>query len=140
MAITTFGKVFLDGLQFDTDPQIYEPTNWPKRHIIIPGIDGSVTIQDFGHFAKDNTVRLSSGPTGFLNQATVAALHVKFRTKAAVFSLTDWMGNEFTVFIVSFRPIATFIGLSDADNLFTYDMELRVVAIAKLFGTTFTGP
>ena len=140
MTIATFGKVFLDGVQFDTDPQIYEPTNWAKRHSITPGIGGTVTIQDFGHFAKDNMVRLSSGPTGYLNQATVIALHARFRSKALVFSLTDWMDNEYTVFIVSFRPVATFIGESDSDNLFTYEMELRVTAITKLFGAIFTGP
>lgn len=140
MTITTFGKVFLGGVQFDTDPQVYEPLNWPKRHSIFQGINGSVTIQDFGHFAKDNMLRLSSGSTGYLNQATVKALHDRFRTKASVFTLTDWMDNEFTVFFISFTPVATFIGLSDSDNLFTYEMVLRVTAITKLLGIPFTGP
>ena len=140
MAILTIGKVILGGLTLDTDPQIYEPLNWEKRHSVLPGIQGAVTIQDFGHFAKDNTLRLASGRTGYLNQSKVAAIHDAFRTKAATFTLTDWIGNEFTVFIREFRPVPTFIGIDDTDNLFTYTMELQVVVITKLFGAVFTGP
>jgi hypothetical protein len=140
MAITTIGKTILDGVTFDTDPQIYEPLNWPKRHSVHRGIGGVVTIQDFGTFKKDNTIRLVSGATGFMNQATVDSFHVKFRTKGATFTFTDWLDNEFAVFILRFRPVATFIGESDSDNLYTYEMDLHVLDIITLFGTTFVGP
>ncbi len=140
MAITTIGRIVLDGVTFDTDPQTYEPLNWRKRQTVLRGISGSVTIQDFGTFKKDNTIRLVSGATGFLNQSTVATFHTKFRTKAATFTLTDWLDNEFSVFIMDFRPVATFIGLDDSDNLFTYSMDLQVLDIVKLFGAAFAGP
>lgn len=140
MAILTIGKVTLGGITFDTDPQVYEPLNWEKRHSVLPGLQGAVTIQDFGHFAKDNTITLASGRSGYLNQSKVEAIHTAFRTKAAVFTLTDWIGNEFTVFIREFRPVPTFIGIDNTDNLFTYTMLLQVTVITKLFGAVFTGP
>ena len=139
MAILTLGKVILGGLTLDTDPQVYEPLNWEKRHSILPGLQGAVTIQDFGHFAKDNMLRLASGRSGYLNQSKVEAIHIAFRTKGATFTLTDWIDNEFTVFITSFRPVPTFLGESLTDNLFTYTMELRVAGITKLLGTPFVG-
>lgn len=135
MVVTAVGTVFLDGVQFTTDPQVYQPFNWEKRRSVHEGIGGAVTIQDFGIFAKDNTVRLASGAQGFMEQTVVETLHTKFRTKAAVFTLTDWVDNEFTVFIINFAPVPTFLG-----SLFVYQMELRVLGIAKLFGTVFVGP
>jgi hypothetical protein len=84
---------------------------------------------------KDDRVHLASGENGFLETATVKALHTRFRTKGATYTLTDWLGNEFTVFITKFVPEQRF-GLP---GLFLYDMELHVLNIAKLLGDTYTG-
>ena len=130
----------MDGEQFTTDPQDYSPLNWTKRHSVLPGLQGSVTIQDFGTFKKDDVVRLRSGD-GFLTKAKVSTFHAKFRTKGATFSFTDWLGNAFTVFIRSFTPVPTFIP-DDPDGsgtLYRYDMELQVVSISTLFGAAYTG-
>lgn len=134
MSLDAIGHVTLGGTTFSTDPQVYEPANWEKRASVSLGIGGSVTIQDFGTFQKDNTLRLASGAAGFLDLDTVKSLHTKYRTKGAAYALTDWLGNEFTVFILDFKPVPTFIG-----DLHTYEMSLQVTAISKLFGETYTG-
>lgn len=141
MSLSPIGHVFLDGVQFTTDPQDYSPLNWEKRHSVLPGLQGSVTIQDFGTFKKDDVVRLTSGASGFLTQSVVASFHGKFRTKGAVFSFTDWLGNSFTVFVKSFVPVPTFYP-DDPDGsgtLYTYNLELQVVNISTLFGAAYTG-
>lgn len=134
MTVPALGVVTLGGIQFTTDPQIYNPMAWPKRFRVHKGLEGSVTIQDFGTFQKDNMVRLGSGATGYLEETVVESLHGFFRTRGATFTLTDWRDNEFTVFITRFEPVPTFIA-----SLYTYDMELQVRVITKLFGTVFTG-
>lgn len=140
MALPAIGQVFLNGVQFTTDPQDYSPVAWAKRSSVLPGLQGSVTIQDFGTFKKDNVVRLRSGD-GFLTQSAVSSFHDLFRTKGATWSFTDWLGNSFTVFIRSFTPVPTFIP-DDPDGsgtLYRYEMELQVVNISTLFGVTYTG-
>lgn len=130
------GQVSLEGVQFSTDPQIYEPLNWDKRHSVHPGISGSLTIQDFGMIQKDNTLRLASGTAGYLDHTTVKALHVLYRTKGVTHTLSDWIGNEFEVFILSFAPVPTFVG-SGEEVLYTYTMELHVLDITMLLGDAF---
>jgi hypothetical protein len=131
--LTAIGKITLGGVQLSTDPETYEPLLWEKRYSVQSGLNGALTIQDFGTFKKDNRIRLVSGASQFLDQATVAALHAKFRERGASFTLTDWIGNEFTVFIAAFRPVPTFL-----DDLWTYDLELVVINIVKLFGAVYT--
>lgn len=131
--ITPRGRVFLDSVQFTADPETYEPLNWAKRHSVHPVIGGGVTIQDFGTFAKDNTVRLSSG-TALLDTFVVDAIHLKYRTPAATYTFTDWMNNSFTVFILDFRAWPNFVG-----PLWAYEMQLQVIAISLLFGEAYTG-
>ncbi len=135
MTVPAIGTVFLGGIQFTTDPQIYNPLIWEKRHSVLQGIEGSVTIQDFGTFQKDDTLRLGSGSAGYLEESVVELLHGAFRTRGGSFTLIDWRDNEFTVFITSFEPVPTFLG-----SLYTYSMGLQVRTIVKLFGTVFTGP
>ncbi len=134
MTLAARGTVYLGGLRFTTDPQTYAPLTWRKRQSVHPGLDGAMTIQDFGVHAKDNTVRLASGSAGYLERSLVVSLHALYRTKGATYTLTDWAGNEFTVFIRDFQADPTFIG-----TLWTYTMELHVLAIAKLFGVTYSG-
>ena len=132
MSLTARGKITIGSTQLTTDPETYEAL-WPKRWSKHRGIGGSVTIQDFGHVSKDLVLRLSSGKQ-FLTYATVQAISAAHRTKGATYALTDWLGNEVTVFIGSFSPKVTFI-----DDLHTYEMELHVTAITKLFGASYGG-
>jgi len=134
MPLTAIGTVYLGGTQVTTDPQVYQPLQWKKRATVHKGIQGAVTVQDFGTFAKDNMLHLGSGEAGFLEKSVVEALHTKYRTKGATYTLTDWAGNSFTVFIVEFESEPTFIG-----SLFKYSMTCVVLGITTLLGTTYTG-
>jgi len=134
MPLAANGTVYLGGTQFTTDPQVYQPLQWKKRATVHKGIQGAVTVQDFGTFAKDNRLTLASGPSGFLEKSVVEDLHAKYRTKGATYSLTDWFGNSFTVFIVDFDPEP-----ARARTLFRYTMTLQVLGITTLLGTAYTG-
>ena len=127
------GNVSLDGVTFSTDPKTYEPLNWRKRANVRRGLGGAVTIQDFGTFAKDNTLNLESGGQ-FVDQDFITSMHAKFRARGATYTLLDWLGNEFVVFITEFIPIPTFNG-----DLWNYRMTLQVLSIPSLFSTTYTG-
>ena len=65
---------------------------------------------------------------------TFLALHALWRTSGAVFSLTDWLLNDFTVFIKDFVPVPF------KTDLYRYNMELQVTAINQLWGSVYTGP
>jgi len=131
--VTPRGRIVLGGTTFTCDPETYEPWNWAKRHSVHPVIGGGVTIQDFGTYAKDNTVRIGSGR--YLIDSFVAdALHTKYRTAAATYTLTDWMSNTFVVFITNFRAWPNFVG-----PLWAYEMELQVISISFLLGQAYTG-
>ena len=128
------GSVFLDGIQFSTNPAVYRPFEWKKRFSVHMAIGGLVTIQDFAAVQRDLMVRLQSGEGQFLDQATVIELHARFRTKGITYTLTDWLDNEFDVFIEEFVPDIFKI------DLYNYAMLLHVLTIVKLWGTAYTGP
>ena len=133
MPLTARGQIYLDDERFTTDPAVYE-RQWPKRASEHPGIGGSLTIQDFGRFAKDMLLTLQSGEQQYMEQDLVETLDGMAGTPGATYTLTDWSGNEFTVFILAFDPKPTFLG-----TLFTYTMRLRVLAITTLWGTSYSG-
>ncbi len=133
MPLPARGQVYLGGKQFTTDPQVYE-RQWPKRVSEHPGIGGSVTIQDFGRFAKDKVLTLQSGENQVIEQTLVQDLDGMAGTKGSTYTLTDWSGNQFTVFILAFDPKPTFLG-----TLFKYSMRLKVMAITQLWGQAYTG-
>ena len=135
MPVPAVGGITLDGVIFTTDPTVYEPLNWQKRMSIQMAIGGKVTIQDFGVFQKDNTVRL--GGENFLEDAVVQSLHTKYRTRGATYAFTDWLGNSFTVFIKTFVPVPLKKG--PGVSLYRYTMELQVLTITNLFGVAYTG-
>ena len=132
MSLQARGKITIGSVQLTTDPERYE-RQWPKRYSEHPGIAGSFTIQDFGRYAMDMLIRLVSGQQ-FITLAVVEALDAAYGVQGATYSFTDWLGNEFTVFIRDFKPDVTFI-----DNLHTYTLELRVMSITKLFGVSYGG-
>lgn len=133
--IKTLGKVFLDGLQFTTDPQITR--TWPPRRSKLMGIGGSVTQQDFGRFAKDMRLTLNS-QNNYVNQAFVAAIEQRMLVRLSAYPYTDYQGIDADVVIVDFQPTPTFIkdGLG---VLFTYTLILDVITLRKLNFATYTG-
>lgn len=138
--IKTLGKTFIDGVQFTTDPAISR--EWPPRRSRLQGIGGSSTQQDFGRFAKDMRLTLSSSsPSGgknYVNRAFKAAIDAKMLTRLQSFSYVDYTGTEATVVIADFVPVATFIK-DGVGVLYEYTMVLDVVALAKLDFVAYTG-
>ena len=133
MPLATVGGVYLDGLQFTTDPETYEPFNWEKRISEHRAIGSRVIIQDFGIAQKDLVLNLASGQSRFLRESLVTSLHTRYRTLGATYTLTDWLNNQFTVFIWSFVPVPF------RPDLYTYRMTLKVRTITKLWNVTYTG-
>ena len=131
MSYTAIGHIVIGGVTLSTDPETYENYDWPKRWSKHEGMNGQATIQDFGHVARDLILRLVSG-NQFLDEAVVTALDAAWRAKGTLYNLTDWLGNDFDVFIANFKPITTRL-----PGFYTYTMELHVWTITKLFGASF---
>lgn len=136
--IGLFGRIALGptGSQyvFTCDPEDYRPWQWKKRMTVIEGVGGSVTIQDFGIYAKDLEVEINGPQDQLMERSLVALIHALFRVKGAVYRLTDWLGNDFTVFMTDFTPVA------DARLPgYSYTMKLHVLGIVSLFGQPYTG-
>ena len=142
MPFPTIGGIVIGGLQLDTDPAIYEPQNWKKRESYHPTAGGGGVTQDFGLPQKDLKITLASGPGQFMQESTRGLLQTLYATLGATYVLTDWLGNNFTVFIVDFTPVPWKQGRDAAGNLirlYTYKMPLRVITISTLFGVAYSG-
>lgn len=142
MAFPTIGGITIGGVQLSTDPATYEPVNWLKRQSVHMVVGGGTVIQDFGVVQKDNTLRLVSGRGQFIDEPTRAALFALYATKGATYTLTDWLGNVFTVFILDFISVPFLKGRDQSGtsiSLLTYTMSLRTTGITTLFGTPYTG-
>jgi hypothetical protein len=142
--LETLGLITIGGVQLTTDPSVYKPFVWPKRISVLPGIGGSVTIQDFGRFKGDLRLRLESGPSQFLTHDCVNALDALFATAGGIFTLTDWLENEFRIVMTDWQPTpANIPDLGDDDEivgmLYLYTMDLQVDDIVKLRGATYGG-
>jgi hypothetical protein len=134
MTLTARGTITIGSVQLTSDPDVYEPASWSKRASEHPTIGGGLTIQEFGRYAKDLTVHLASGQNQFLTQSVVASLDTMHATKGATYALTDWLGNEFTIWIRDWHPVPTRL-----PSLWTYDLVLRVMSITKLRGASYSG-
>jgi hypothetical protein len=133
--IKTMGKVYLNSFQFTTDPKIKR--SWPSRQTVLPGIEGSVTVQDFDRFKKDMRLTLTSNGN-FMNQALKAAIDTMIATRGATYDYVDYTGIEGTVKILSFDPEPTFY--RDGDFvLYEYTMELKIMTLSKLDGVSYGG-
>lgn len=134
--IRTFGKVFLNSTQFTTDPKIQR--EWKPRRARLAGIMGSTTQQDFGRFAKDMRLTLTSGEN-YINQAFKAYVDGLMNVRRASYAYRDYTGIEGTVVIVNFDPQPTFIK-DGAGVLFTYTLVLDIKTLTKLDFASYTGP
>jgi len=124
------GAIFLDGIQFTTDPKTYE-RQWAKRITLVPVIGGN-TVLDFGRKAKDIKLQLVSGGQ-FMARDVFDAIDTRAGVLGAGYPLIDWNGTEATV------VIAAFDGDEALPDLFEYSLTLWVRALAKLRGVTYMG-
>lgn len=140
--IATIGKTFLDGGQFTTDPSI--DRDWPPRRSRMRGIGGSTTQHDFGRFARDMRLTLSSqaaapaSNANYINHAFKIAIESKMLSRLQVFSYSDYTGIEGTVIIRDFVPRATFIR-DGIGVLWEYTLILDVMTLTKLDFETYSG-
>ncbi len=140
------GKVFLGtkigspsafsaAAQFTFDPKIERV--WPPRLSMLKGIGGTVTEQDFGLFAVDMVLTLTSEgnwiTADFKNY--VDGLRA---VRGAQYSYKDYTGLEGKVKILDFSPEATFVR-DGAFVLYEYSLRLQVKTLSKLNGATYTG-
>ena len=145
MPIPTVGAVVLGGVTFNTDPDPYEHQNWSKRYSVFKTIGGGQVIQDFGLVQADITVQLASGQTQFIDEVTRANLNALYATRGVSYTLTDYLGNQFTVFIQDFKPTIFKMGGGAspgyaATQVYHYTMALQVLTIQKLYNVAYTGP
>lgn len=142
--IPTIGKVFLGTkvsgaflatAQFTTDPKIQR--NWPQRQSVHRGVQGTVTVQDFGKFAKDMVLMLES-ETNWINTSFKNYVDGLMAVRGAVYDYKDYMGTEAVVKIISFEAKPTFIR-DGVLVLYEYSMELQVLALIKLDGVAYGG-
>jgi len=94
-----------------------------------------MTVQDFGAKKKDLWIELEGPPDAPLDPEVAAQLHGFFRTEGALYRLTDWCGNDFSVFIDDFQPVP-----DERNPGYAYTMRLKVLNINTLFGAAFSGP
>ena len=131
------GRVVLDGVTFLTDPRDYKPLDWEKRSSVFQGISGTVTVQDFGVFQKDNKIILrSGGDQGVIDGLAAHQIHQMYRTRGGVFSFSDWLGNSFKVAILMFKAWPLLVV---NDPLYEYELSLQVIQINTLFSYAYTG-
>ncbi len=133
--IPPFGRVSLGptGAEttFTTDPEPYEPYRWEKRQSEVQVLNGGVVHQDFGVFAKDRRLLLRHET---LDDTVVQAIDGYYRTRGSVFHFTDWLGNDFTVFIADFTHTPHGRLLVSG-----YQLQLLVTGITTLFGAAYAG-
>lgn len=133
--LKTIGKVFLNGIQFTTDPKIRR--RWDVRQTPFQGIAGSHTVQDFGRFAKDMFLTLTSDGN-FMNATLKAQIDALVAVRGLVYTYSDYMGHEGTVKIMSFDPEPTFVR-DEGLVLYQYTLELKVMTLTKMDGVAYTG-
>jgi hypothetical protein len=120
-------------IQFTADPTNYSPWAWQKRQSVHQHVGGGITIQDFGTTMKDQVIEIRGELEQFMENAVVAQIHALFRAKGAVYRLTDWLGNDLTVFLEEFQPVPhpQLPGC-------TYTLRCRIMGIAQLFGSAYS--
>lgn len=135
--VEPIGSIHLEAITLTTDPQKYKAPRMPGRGSVIPGIQGTVTIQDFPRVAKGSTFVLQgSGGQGLAHDVVNAIDALKDET-GAVFAYSDWLGNVATVWIEDFDPELN--AGPNAWQLYDYTLTLRIVTLASRRGVAYTG-
>jgi hypothetical protein len=132
--ITALGGIVLAGLTLTTDPQKYKAPRMPGRGTVLPGIQGTVTIQDFPRVAKGSSFVLQGAGGQGLDQDTVNAIDALKDEAGAIWSYSDWLGNVATVWIEDFDP-----ELNAPWQLYDYTLTLRIVSLTLRRGVAYVG-
>lgn len=133
--IKTLGKVFLNGRQFTTDPKVRR--DWPPRRSRLLGVMGSTTQQDFGRWAKDMRLTLTS-EGNFVNQSFKNYVESLMLVRRAVYAYTDYQGLDADVVIANFDAVPTFY--RDGQGvLYEYTLVLDVVTLRKVDFLPYAG-
>ena len=136
MSLIPIGKVYLNSNQFTTDPTITR--HWPPRRSRLLGVGGTVTQQDFGRFAKDLRLTLSSHDLNLMNLDLKAAIEALMYVRKRTYAYADYEGIDADVVIVDFAPKPTYY--RDGQGvLYEYNLVLDVVALRKLDFATYSG-
>lgn len=135
IVLTPIGANPLPGaLTVTTDPDGYART-WPKRRSEHPGLEGTLTTQDFGRFARDCTLRLSWSTSQPLNKTAVQQLKTWEGQASSAYRLQDGEGNDWTVELVGFEERRIF----GQPDLYYGTLDLRVLTMALYLGQPYTG-
>lgn len=131
--LVKLGKVYLGtkvlnafpaAAQFDNDPKIAR--EWPLRRAVMENIGGGVTHQDFGRYAADLRLTLTSDGN-FISQENKAYLDTLAGVRGAEYDYQDYMGIEATVVILEWSPMPTFIGDRPRGVMYEYQLVLQVL-------------
>lgn len=133
--IKTLGKTFLNGAQFTTDPRIQR--QWAPRRSRLAGIEGSTTQQDFGRFARDMRLTLTSNGN-FMNRSLKAQIESLMFERLGSYTYSDYQGIEGDVLIVDFDAVPTFIK-DGVGVLFEYTLVLDMLRLRTLDFVDYTG-
>lgn len=144
--ISPLGKVWLgsgasSGTQFTSDPHIQR--SWPPRRSRLQGIQGSSMQQDFGRWASDMRLTLTS-QGNVISHDFKAYIESLMFERLGLVGYLDYDGVDADVVIVDFTPMATFIGdpstaRGGEGNYYEYTLVLDVVTLRKLDFVTYTG-
>lgn len=132
------GLITLNGLQFDTDPEVYESYLWAPRGASFRTLGGRKRTQERGSFAVDLELELRSGPRQFMRSDMVRAIDQLFRA-GGDYVLEDWLLNEITVYFPPGQPAAFHPTHAQVGDWWTYTMKLNVRSIAVWLGAPYDG-
>jgi hypothetical protein len=121
-------------LRFNLDPRVEQ--TWDARKVTTPGLEGAVTTQDFGTFAKDCYRTLTwAGAGQWLDVTQVIQLREWAATAGSTYRYeVENEGHEWTVEILKVKE--QYEGPLD---YYRCVLELHVLAMTTLYGSPYTG-
>ncbi len=132
--MASYGTVYLNGIQFDLDPEDLEIVGGARFGSSHKLVDGTIEYQDRGYDITHATLELSGT---FINQSTVTAITRLYASQTAVsMPWTDWMGNALTVIFTPGQQSFAVKVIRGAANGWTFTMSLRVIAATSWNGIT----
>lgn len=137
-ATVTIGGIALVG-----DVALYRPFEpWPLGVTPFDGVDGALTIQDFGRRIKRASGRLSSGgaeTAGLLSKATLAAVLALMQTRGATQTISDSLGNAGTIKPLTFTHAHEYGVPGSQAALFSFELTWRWLTLTTLYSASYTG-
>jgi hypothetical protein len=124
--MTPAGTVYLNGIQFDIDPEDLKVLGGHRHGSAHHLVDGTTLYQDRG-FDITHAVLEMSGV--ILNASTLASLATLYANTGAVeMSYSDWMGNAMTVIFTPGQESFSVKPIRGATSAWTYNLTLSVLS------------